>query len=120
MPYSARALGHQSFRLRSRRARSDRSHRLSVRFAVALMVLASLAGLVGATLQTRLSPVADAAAVDEQLYVTALWIIQNQVDEGALHLGVIAAQYAQGEIDRTELATRLDDDLATLRRVDDQ
>ena len=57
------------------------------------MVLASLAGLVGAILQTRLSPVADAAAVDERLYVTALWIIQNQVEESALHLGVVAALF---------------------------
>ena len=48
MPYSARALGQEQLRLRSRRVRSNRSQRLSVWLAVVVLVLASLAGYFGA------------------------------------------------------------------------
>jgi hypothetical protein len=49
MPYSARALGQEQLRLRSRRVRSNRSQRLSVWLAVVVLVLASLAGYFGAS-----------------------------------------------------------------------
>jgi hypothetical protein len=50
MPYGARALGQESLRLRSRRLRSDRAQRLSVRLLVLVFVFASLIGFVGASL----------------------------------------------------------------------
>jgi hypothetical protein len=120
MPYSALALGHESLRLRSRRVRSDRSHRLSVRFALGLLVLASLAGFVGATWQTRSSSAADMATIDQQRYATIMWNVRAQVDESAVRMGLMAAQYVQGDIDAHQLKDGLDDDLTNFRRVDEQ
>jgi hypothetical protein len=122
MPYGAQALGHEGLRLRSRRVRSDRSHRLSVRFALGLLVVASLAGLLDVIWQMRVSPVADAATsatVEERRYVTTLWSVQSQVDESAAQMGLAAAQFAGGDIDSRELNVRLGDTLAILRRLDD-
>ena len=49
MPYSARALGQDGLRLRSRRVRRDRSQRLSWLLAVTVVMVAGLWGLVGAS-----------------------------------------------------------------------
>src|SRR5438874_13640524 len=49
MPYSARALGQEGLRLRSRRVRSNRSQRLSAPLVVAVIVVVSLGGFVGAS-----------------------------------------------------------------------
>ena len=120
MPNSALALGHEGLRLRSRRIRSDRSHRLSSRFVMGLLVLAGLAGFVGATWLLRWTSVADAAATDQQRYLAILTGVRGQVDESAMRIGLLSAQYAQGQISTSELEARLDVDLASLRRVDEQ
>jgi hypothetical protein len=57
MPYSARALGQEGLRLRSRRVRSDRSHRLSVALVLALFVVAGLLGYFGGDVITGLPSV---------------------------------------------------------------
>jgi hypothetical protein len=120
MPYSALALGHEGLRLRSRRIRSDRSHRLSSRFVMGLLVLAGLAGFVGATWLLRWTSVADAAAADQQRYLALLTGVRGQVDESAMHIGLLSAQYVQGEISTGQLKASLEDDLARLRGVDEQ
>jgi hypothetical protein len=53
MPDSARALGQRGLRLRSRRVRSDRSHRLSAALVLALFVVAGLVGYLGGNVATR-------------------------------------------------------------------
>jgi hypothetical protein len=118
MPYSALALGHEDLRLRSRRVRSDRSHRLSLRFALGVLVLTGLFALIGAMIREQSPPVVDAAAIDEGRYVAALVPIKDEIDQSAVHMGLSTAQYADGEIDVVELRARLLDDLTALRAAE--
>jgi hypothetical protein len=55
MPYGARALGQEGLRLRSRRVRSAKSARLSLRLAVVVLILAGLIGYFGASVGVAVS-----------------------------------------------------------------
>jgi hypothetical protein len=120
MPDSALALGHESLRLRSRRVRSDRSHRLSFRFAVVLIVLASLAGFVGQSFRARAAAEYESVRIDQQTYLAALWPIHRRLEQNVLGLGFLAAASANPTTDRLELTTRLDQGLAGFRLTADQ
>lgn len=119
MPYSALALGLASPRLRSRRRRSDSSHRLSIRLAVATITAVSLVGFVGASLQARSSPL-DSTRLDQQRYLQAVWPIYRDLEVNANRMGLAAALFENEDIDRLELRTRLDTALASYRRADEQ
>ena len=120
MPDSALALGHEGLRLRSRRVRSDRSPRLSVRFAVVLIVLASLAGFVGQSFRARAAAVNDTARIDHQTYLDSMWPIHRRLEQSVLGLGFLAATSANPSTDRLELTTRFDQGLASFRLTEDQ
>lgn len=120
MAYSALALGHDGLRLRSRRVRSDRSYRLSVRFAVVMFVVAGLGGLGGAAFEVRSSTAVEVPPGDGRGYVEALSPIHASVEQSVERLGLLAALYENHEIDRDELRTRLDDSLASYRRAEEE
>jgi hypothetical protein len=120
MPDSALALGHESLRLRSRRVRSDRSHRLSVRFAVVLIVLASLAGFVGQGFRARAAAVYDTARIDQQTYLDLLWPIHRRLEQNVLGFGFVTAAAANPSTDPLDLTTRLDQGLASFRLTEEQ
>ncbi len=110
---SAVALGHDGLRLRSRRNRSGRSHRLPWGFAVLAIVAASVVGLAGAKFATtRLvasTPVADAATLEQQRFARELRSIRAELQQSVASLGLAVTAYESGEIDRTELQRRLAD-----------
>lgn len=120
MPDSALALGHESLRLRSRRVRSDRSHRLSFRFAVVLIVLASLAGFVGQGFRARAAAVYETVRIDQQTYLASMWPIHRRLEQHVLGLGFLAAASANPSTDRLALTTRLGQGLADFRLTEDQ
>lgn len=121
MPYSALALGLASPRLRSRRRRSDSSHRLSIWLAVATFTAAGLVGFVGVgeNLQVRSSPLGS-TRLDQQRYLQAVWPIYLDLEVNANRMGLAAALYADENIDRLELANRIDTALASYLHADYQ
>src|SRR6266487_5330583 len=104
---SALALGHEGLRLRSRRVRSDRSHRLSLWFGLVVIGIASMVGFVGAGLSARPESVVDAAAVDQRRFVSELQPLHADVQRSIEQEGVLVAVYQSGEIDRIEFQRRL-------------
>ena len=123
MAYSALALGHESLRLRSRRVRSDRSHGLSVRFSLALVIVAMAATVIGSvspSIRAQSSSIVDPTPLDEQGYFTALAPIQTGLERSIGQLGLLAAVYQTGDVDRSELKARLEDFLFTYQRAEQQ
>ena len=118
MAYSALALGHESLRLRSRRVRSDRSHRLSMRFTLAVMLAATAMGFVGSSLAAHSSAIVDPPQVDEQRYLTALGPIHSQLERSIDQMGLLASFYGAGEIDRFILKARLDEFLLSYQTAE--
>jgi hypothetical protein len=84
MANSALALGHESLRLRSRRVRSDRSHRLSVRFTLAAIVAATATGFVGSSFRAHSVPTSDLQQLEEQSYLAAPGELQGYLDATVL------------------------------------
>jgi hypothetical protein len=135
---SALALGHAGLRLRSRRIRSGRSHRLSPAFAVAAAIatiaassgigyLALLAGGAhpgvgggvgfGGSSSTRPEspPVVDAATLEHQHLVANVRPIDAQIQRTIAQEGLLIATYQSGQIDRAELQRQLADVLSGYR-----
>ena len=117
---SALALGHGGLRLRSRRLRSDRSHRLSLWFGLVVTGIASMVGFVGASLSARPESVVDAAAVDQRRFVSELQPLHAEVQRNIEREGMLVATYQSGEIDRIELQRRLASILASYSRASTQ
>jgi len=125
MPYSALALGQAGLRLRSRRVRSDRSHRLSLRFVLILVLGASLVGFVGESLRAptaagTYAPPAPPAA--EQRYLQALLPIHAQLERSVARLGLLTAVPGDEtqQIESAELAAGLEEALASFRNAEVQ
>jgi hypothetical protein len=136
MPYSAPAL-HEGLRLRSRRVRSNRSQRLTLKVVVTLVALAALlayaAPTVAAASVARLGwtlhgiqsnlrlPLTSAAAsrsapnAEEQRYLDQLWPIHAELERSVVRMGLGAAFYESQDIDRAELKSRVNEGLATYR-----
>ena len=107
---SAMALGHDSLRLRSRRIRSKRSHRLPLGFVVVVVVVASAVGFVGGRIslsEKEATPVADAATLEQQRFATDLRPIHAEIEQSVMTVGLVVASYEAGEIDAKELQRRL-------------
>ncbi len=121
---SAVALGHEALRLRSRRSRSGRSHRLPLGVVVTVLVIASAVGFVGAKFSTlRLiesTPVVDAATLDQQRFSEELRPLRAELQQSVGSLGIAVSAYETGEIDRNELQRRLAAVLTSYRSVADQ
>jgi hypothetical protein len=120
MPYSALALGQASLRLRSRRVRSGRSHRLSLRFAVALVLGASLVGFVGGTLRAPTAAGTYTPHAEEQRYLQALWPIHTQLEQSVERLGLLTAVSETQSNDPSELQAQLEASLTSYRHAEDQ
>ena len=143
MPNGARALGQEGLRLRSRRVRSDRSQRLSVRVALAMFVVTGLGGLVGATIDgdgIRLpalslpgstwhvpgwmpaptGAVVVAPTVEERDYLAALKPIHVRLDQSIVRMGLLAASYGNGDVSAVALRSGLNDSLTSYRRAEEQ
>lgn len=120
---SALALGHNGPRLRSRRLRSDRSHRLSLGFVLTVIAFASLVWFEGGNLirgqLDDASPV-NAAAAEQQRFVIDLRPIHAEVQQSVEQEGLLVAAYEGGEIDRVELQRRLAAVLASYRNEQGQ
>jgi hypothetical protein len=101
---SAIALEHEGLRLRSRRIRSGRSHRVPLVLVLAVIALASAVGFVGAKIpsdpQLQTAPVVDAATLELQP-------IRSELQQSVTRLGLAVSAYETHEIDRTELQRRL-------------
>lgn len=121
---SAVALGHAGLRLRSRRVRSGRSHRLPI--GLGLVVVATIATAIGVGFlaaqanfnlktQPAPAPVADAATLEQQRLVANLQTIDAQIQRTVAQEGLLVAAYQSGQIDRTELQARLADVLKGYR-----
>src|SRR6185437_5787359 len=96
---SAAALGHAGLRLRSRRVRSGRSHRLSPALVLALIAVASGIGIFAflATDQTQTAtPVVDAATLQHQQLVATLRPIDAQIQRSLAQEGLLVAAYQSG------------------------
>ena len=131
MPYSAGALG-QGLRLRSRRVRSDRPQGTTARLAAIAAVLAALIGFLSSSLRVEALPWLSTApveetlpaprplALEEQRYADSLWSIHAQVEQTVARVGLGAAFYQSGEIDRPELKLRLTVGLAGYRLAESQ
>jgi hypothetical protein len=121
---SALALGHDGPRLRSRRYRSGRSHRLSWALVVTVTAIASLVGFVGAKFQlaplVQSTPVADAATLEQQRFAGELRPIRTQLQASVASLGLAVSAYESGEIDRAELQRRLSGVLSSYQAVADE
>jgi len=118
---SAAALGHASLRLRSRRVRSGRSHRLWAALVVATIGVAIGAGVLAATFKTETDqPVVDAAPLDQQRVVADVRPIDAQIERAVSQEGVLVASYANGELDRNDLQRQLGEVLASYRDAADQ
>src|SRR5262245_40644623 len=111
---SAHALGPASLRLRSRRVRSDRSHRLSPLIVLAVIAVASSVGFVVQT-RTQPAPVVDAATIEQERVVPVLRPIDAAIQHSVADEGLLVAAYESGEIDRFELQRRLGEVLASYR-----
>jgi hypothetical protein len=140
MSYSALALGHEGLRLRSRRVRSGKSQRMSVRLVVAFVMVAGVVGTGGGSLRLEIPAVhvpgwMPAPSVPTQLaadlttrpedqerqrYLAELWPIHVRLERSVDQMGLLAAVYGSQEIDRTELKRRLGDALTSYRRAEEQ
>ncbi len=110
------ALG-DGLRLRSRRIRSGRSHLLSLWIAIVVVAIAAGVAFVG--VQTRLlqlqpatslapnAPVADAATLDQQRFVSELRPVHAAMEQSISETGLLVAAYESGSIDKSELQRRL-------------
>jgi len=112
---SAHALGPASLRLRSRRVRSDRSHRLLSPFALAVVAVACGVGFVVVQSRTQPEPVVDAATIEQQRFVTDLRPIDAAIQHNVAQEGLLVAAYESGQIDRAELQRRLEQVLESYR-----
>jgi hypothetical protein len=107
---SAAALGHAGLRLRSRRVRSGRSHRLSPVLVLAMIAVASGVGFFAllVTEQTQTAtPVVDAATLQRQQLVATLRPIDAQIQRSVAQEGLLVAAYQSGEIDRAAFQRQL-------------
>jgi hypothetical protein len=105
---SALALGgHAGLRLRSRRIRSSRSHGLSPGLVVAIIVIASGVGFVGAQIKSQSEPVANAANIEQQRFAASLRPINAEIERDVAQEGLLVAAYQSGQIDRSELQRQL-------------
>jgi hypothetical protein len=122
---SALALGHAGLRLRSRRIRSGKSHRLSPAFIVAAIALASGIGYLAAEdlgtargsgyARSESVPLVDAATLEHQQLVANLRPIDAQIQRTIAQEGLLVATYQSGQIDRAELQRQLEDILSAYR-----
>jgi hypothetical protein len=114
---SASALGHEGLRLRSRRLRSTRSHRLapSIIIVVAVVALASGVGYVGAQYRTQSEPVVDAATIEQQRFGADLRPIEAAIEHDITQEGLLVAAYQSGQIDRARLQRQLGDVLVSFQ-----
>lgn len=116
---SALALGRNGPRLRSRRFRSDRSHRLSLGFALAVIAFASLVWYEAGTFGIgRFEPAAsvDVAAASQQQFLVELQPIHIEVQQSVEQEGLLVAAFQGGQIDRVELQRQLADVLSSYQR----
>jgi len=139
MPYSARALGQEGLRLRSRRVRSNRSQRLWVRLFAAVVVVVGLGGFVGASApdsSLRLPSLvipgwmpgpsvppafsANPDAAQQQQYLDALLPIHSRLMQTVLRTGLATGSFGGRDIDRGQFRAQLDDSLANYRRIEEQ
>jgi hypothetical protein len=106
---SALALGHAGLRLRSRRVRSGRSHRLSLGVVVATIAIASGVGFLAdeANSRSQTEPVVDAPTLEHQRLVADLRPIEAQIERSIAQEGLLVAAYQSGQMDRSELQRRL-------------
>lgn len=107
---SAVALGHNGLRLRSRRTRSGRSHRLPLSLVVIVIAIASAVGFVGAKIGIPLAhaaPAVDAATLEQQRFASELRPIRTQLQQSVTSLGLAVTAFESGDIDRNELQRRL-------------
>jgi hypothetical protein len=116
---SALALG-DGLRLRSRRVRSGRSHRLSLWLAIVVIAAAGGAGFVGVQVRTPAQPTAnvfvvDAATLDQQRFVSQVRPIHAEIQGGIAETGLVVASYQSGSIGKPELQRRLAAVLASYR-----
>jgi|SRR5215471_5687551 len=114
---SAVALGN-GLRLRSRRVRSGRSQRLSLRIAIVVVAVAGAAGFANVQFRTPTVPAVvavDAATLDQQRFVAGLRPIHAEIQQGIADTGVLVATYQSGSIDKAELQRRLGRILASYR-----
>src|SRR5690242_13271491 len=116
---SALALGHAGLRLRTRRVRSGRSHRLSPGPLVAMIAVLAVSGVgafvVGANLATEPESVVDAATLEQQRVVADLRPIDVQIQRSVAQEGLLVAAYQSGQIDRADLQRQLADVLIGYR-----
>jgi hypothetical protein len=131
MPYSARALGQEGLRLRSRRVRSNRSQRLSVPLAAAVVLVVGLGSFVGANAADSLVvpgwmpgpsvvlPPQENDALAQQ-YLDALLPIHSQLMQTVLRTGVVAASIGGRSEDRATSRSGLAGNLASYRRIEEQ
>ena len=116
---SAVALG-DGLRLRSRRVRSSRSHRLSLWISIVVIAIAAGAGFIGVQMRTPPTPavsvnVVDAATLDQQRFVSELRPIRAEVQRSISETGLLVATYQSGSINKAELQRRLAAILASYR-----
>ena len=148
MPYSARALGQDGLRLRSRRVRTARSQRLSVPLVatlVLLVMLVALIGFYGASMAGRelrlpslvipgwmpgpsVAPtppqsIPDAVLLgpdaDQQRYLDALLPIHSRLMQTVMRTGLAASAYGERDSDQAYFRSQIDDSLASYRRVEE-
>lgn len=138
MPYSARALGQEGLRLRSRRRRSNRPQRLSVRLVVVVVVVC-LGGFVGASVADSgwrspslvipgwmpgpsVAPSFSASpdAAQQQQYLDALLPIHSRLMQTVLRTGHATASFGARDLDRGQFRAELDDSLTGYRRIEEQ
>jgi hypothetical protein len=137
MPYSARALGQEGLRLRSRRVRSNRSQRLSVHLVVAVVLVVGLGGFVGASVADfglrlpslvipgwipgpSVAPAIPSRDAGQQQYLDALLPIHSRLMQTVLRTGLVTASFGNRDSDRSIFRAQLDDSLANYRRIEEQ
>jgi hypothetical protein len=120
---SAVALG-DGLRLRSRRVRSGRSHRLSLWISIVVIAIAAGAGFVGVQMRTPPSPgvnvsgsVVDAATLEQQRFVSELRPIRADIQRSISETGLLVATYQSGGVSEVELQRRLTAILASYREA---
>jgi hypothetical protein len=115
---SALALGHAGLRLRSRRVRSGRSHRLSLGLLVATIATVSGVGVFvvfDTNSNTQPANVANAATPEQQHLIAGLRPIDAQIQRSVAQEGLLVAEYQSGQIDRAELQRQLGEVLIAYR-----
>jgi hypothetical protein len=118
---SAVALG-DGLRLRSRRVRSGRSHRLSLWISIVVIAIAAGAGFLGVQMRTPPTPavngsVVDAATLDQQRFVSELRPIRADIQRSISETGLLVAAYQSGGVSKAELQRRLAGILASYREA---